>query len=321
MATPKTPRTIEDWLAHLKKLELPRDVDELRRVLALDRPAMGVAIASAARLAAEFGLHMLARDLAASFKRLTGDVKRDPVCRGKTAIARCLHDLDIWEEDVFVAGMTIVQREGFEQLDSAAELRAICALAHAHFLRPDALDVIATLLADNERVTRVGAAQALGESGHRDAAALLRYKLLAVPDEFEVLSACCEALLVLAPDSHAFLCGLLEDHDDRAEAAALALGGARVAVACEPLIAWCNASSPDRRRRAGYLAVALLRDDTANAFLVEAIGSRAKADALAAARALATFKDHAPTRKLLENAIASVKDAALRRELGALIAD
>jgi hypothetical protein len=39
-------RSIDDWLAHT--LELPRDADEVRRVLALDRPGSGVAITSRA---------------------------------------------------------------------------------------------------------------------------------------------------------------------------------------------------------------------------------------------------------------------------------
>jgi hypothetical protein len=316
----KTPRTIEDWLAYMKTLELPRDADGLKRVIALDRPAAGVAIASAVRRVAEHSLHTVAPDLVAAFKRLEG-AERDPGCRGKIAIARCLHDLELWEEEVFVAGRTIVQFEGFNREDTAGELRAVCAIAYAHFLRPDALDVIAELLADPERTTRVGAAQALRDSGHRDAGPLLRYKLLAVRnEEVEVLAACCESLLALSRDSWSFLVNLLADHDDRAEAAALSLGDARVTEAREALATWCQESRPDRRHRAGYLALALLRDDAANAMLADAITSRAKGDAVAAARALATFKDHPPTRELLEVTIAKVKDASLRRELQALLA-
>lgn len=328
-STPRspTPRTIDDWLAHLKTLDLPRDADELRRVLALERPGAGVAIAAVARRAAEHSLHAFAPELAAAFTRLVADAKRDPGCRGKNAIARCLHDLDVWEEAVFAAGATLVQLEGplseitGKQDDMAAELRGICALAYARFLRPDALDVIAELLVDEWAVTRIAAARALGACGRYDATALLRYKLLAVDDEPEVLAACCDSLLELSRDASPFLIKLLSNHDDRAEAAALALGGARISDARDALIEWCTACSPDRRHRAGYVVLALLRDDVANAFLAEAIAKRAKADALAAARALATFNDHEPTRELLATAIASVKDTAVRRELGKLIAD
>ena len=220
------------------------------------------------------------------------DAKKDPGCRGKIAIARALHALDDWEERVFVSGLTIVQLEGFDRSDTAAELRGVCGLAHAHFARPDALDVLADLLADPERVTRVAAAQGLGDAGRRDATALLRFKLHTGDPEGEVLSACVESLLSLGKDEVVpFVIGLLAEHDQRAECAALALGGARIASAYEALLAWANGCRPDQRYRVGYLALALLRDDRATAELLDAIRTRAKGDANAAARALATFRD------------------------------
>lgn len=311
-------RSIDDWLAHVKTLELPRDADEVRRVLALDRAGAGVAIAAVARRITEAGQHELAPELVAAFQRLN-DAQRDPGCRGKIAIARCLHDLEQWEDAVFVGGRRIVQREGFEQLDTAGEVRAICALAHAHFLRPDALDVIAELLADPDRTTREGAARALGDLGQHGASALLRYVLLTAKDDPVVYAACCESLLALSRDAAPFLCELLVRHDDRGEAAALALGGARVITARDALIRWCTDAGTEQRHRVGYLALALLRDDAANQLLVEAITTRAAKDALAAAKALATFKDDPGIAAALAAAAKHVKEPAVRREVLALL--
>lgn len=311
-------RTIDDWLAHIKTLELPRDTDEVRRVLALDRAGAGVAIASAARLIAEAGDHTFAPELVAAFQRLVGH-ERDPGCRGKIAIARCLHDIDQWEEAVFVGGQKIVQREGFEQVDTAGGIRAICALAHAHFLRPDALDVIAELLADKERTTREGAARALGDLGQHGATALLRYVLLTARDDPEVYAACCESLLAISRESASFLCELLVRHDDRGEAAALALGGARIATARDTLIRWCADAGVEQRHRVGYLAVALLRDEAANRFLVEVITTRDRKDSFAAAKALATFKEDPGIASELAAAAKRIKDAGLRRDIEALL--
>ena len=103
-----------------------------------------------------------------------------------------------------------------------------------------------------------------------------------------------------------FLIRMLAHHDGRAEAAALALGGARAGEATEALVAWCRESRPEPRRRVGYLALALLRDDAANAYLVEVMRGGARSDAVAAAGALATF--------------AELLEAPVRREIDALLA-
>jgi len=163
---------------------------------------------------------------------------------------------------------------------------------------------------DPERTTRIAAAQGLGDAGRPDATALLRYKILVGDDEPQVLAACIESLLSLAREpSIDFVTKLLTDEDgDRAEVAALALGGARIA---EPLAAWCRGCLPEQRQRIGYLALALLRDDRANALLLDAIRTRVKADAVAAARALADQ---------LRAAAKPQQDKAARREIDALLA-
>ena len=82
---------------------------------------------------------------------------------------------------MFARGVAFAQPEPAYggPVDTAGELRAICGLAYAHAGRPDALDVLAGLLADPDRSARIAAAQGLGDAGRCDASALLRYKTLA----------------------------------------------------------------------------------------------------------------------------------------------
>ena len=215
----------------------------------------------------------LADELAPAFARLTEQgAKRDPGCHGKLAIARTLHDLERWEDDVFAAGVRLVQLQPAlgGPADAAAELRGVCGLAYAHFMRSDALDVLAELLADAERGARLGAARALGDSGRHDAGPLLRFKLLAGDEAPEVVSAVIESLL-------------------HVDASSTALGGRRDARAFEPLLAWCKACMAEQRRRVGYVALALLRDERATAFLKDVARDGDEADIAAATKALAIF--------------------------------
>jgi hypothetical protein len=247
-------------------------------------------------------------------------VQRDPSCRGKIAIARALHEIDHWEDRVLVAGLSIEQKEGWggTQDDTAAELRGVCGLAHAHFGRADALDVLADLLADRERIARIAAAQGLGEAGYPDAAALLRYKVRIGDPEPEVLTACVESLLQLSRGgAERFLVSLLARHDERAEIAAIALGGARATDAFDALAAWCGGCLPAQRHRIGYLALALLRHEPATEYLLEVVRERPR-DAVAAAGALATFKDDAALGERIREA-AKAHDEKTRREIDALL--
>jgi hypothetical protein len=313
-----THRPIEQQLAQIRALDTaqPDARAQLRDVL---RSTAGLAIAAAAKRVGDDLIAPLAPELVTAFEALRTDpVKRDPGCRGKIAIARALHALDYWDERVFVAGLRITQLEGFGGDDMAAELRGICGLAHAHLGRPDALDVLADLLADSRRTTRIAAAQAIGDTGRLDGAALLRLKLNLGDTEPEVLATCIESLLSLARDgAFDFVVRLLATHDDRAEAAALGLGGARIANAFEPLRAWSMGATPEQRRRVGYLALALLRSDDANAYLLGVVRDAAHPDAVAAARALATFKETLADE--IRAAAREHKDAAVRRELEALV--
>jgi len=272
------------------------------------RSKNGLLIAAAAR-------HAETSDLPAAFAALLEDpVKRDPVCRGKVAIARVLHERDEWD-DLFTAGVRHVQNEPAlgGPVDTAGELRGICGIAYAHCRRGDALDVLADLLADPEPAARIAAAQGLGDSGRPDAAALLRFKLRIGDAHGEIIAGCCESLLALQRDAALDVVTSLLD-GAHAETAALALAESRLPAALPALRAWVAESLPAVRRRVGYLALALTRG--ANDELLEVVRTGSDADALAAAKALATFKDDPSVRDRLLGAA----PRALRTQIEALLA-
>ncbi|HEX2688738.1 MAG TPA: HEAT repeat domain-containing protein [Kofleriaceae bacterium] len=315
------PRTLQQQVAELRALEVgaPASLAKIRAALS---STTGFLVAAAAGLVENHRLEALVPELPPAFERLCEQpVKRDPGCRGKLAIARALHALDHWDDRVFVAGLTIAQLEGWGQEDTAAELRGVCGLAHAHFARADALDVLAELLGDPQRTTRLAAAQAIGDAGRPDATAVLRFKVLAGDAEPQVLAACLESLFALAREaSYPFVVRLLAAHDERAEVAALALGGARCADAFEALVAWCIGAPPEQRHRIGYLALALLRSEPATAYLLEAISTHGRLDAVAAARALATFKEDASVAERVHAAAKLQRDKLARQEIADLFA-
>jgi len=314
-------RTVEQRVAELRTLDVagPGGPAKLRAALAT---TSGLLIASAARRVEDDRVEAVVGELAPAFERLCVDpVKRDPGCRGKLAIARALHALDHWDDRVFVAGLSHSQLEGWGREDTAAELRGVCGIAHAHFARSDALDVLAKLLADSERATRAAAAQGLGDAGRPDATALLRFKVLIGDSEPAVLAACLEAMFALARDASCdFAIQLLAGHDERAEVAALALGGARLAAAVEPLVAWCTGAQTEQRHRVGYLALALLRVEPATRYLLDAIRAHGPRDAAAAARALATFKDDSALVEQIRAAAHEQRDPGARAEIAELLA-
>ncbi|MFN7987588.1 MAG: hypothetical protein U0529_08955 [Thermoanaerobaculia bacterium] len=288
-------RKLEEKLAALRAMERaagPPDADALREAL---RSKAGALVALAARIVAGRQMRELVAELAPAFARLCEKpLERDAGCRGKIAIAKALRDLDSWEDEVFVRGVALVQEEpvwGGKE-DTAAELRAECAMAFAHAGRADALDVLADLLADRQRTARAAAAQALGDTARPDAAALLRYKVRVGDPEPEVIAACLGSILALQPrEALPFFASLLSERDERATAAALALGESRLPSARPILVKWCEGTVDPERLRTGYLALALLRDDGATDDLLAKVRDGEVVEAVAAARALGTFRE------------------------------
>ncbi|HEY4243848.1 MAG TPA: hypothetical protein VGM88_28740 [Kofleriaceae bacterium] len=306
---PKAPKGIDAKLAALSALRSRASLDaaDLALVVAALDSEIGVLVSSAVGLVKQFELTDLYPRLAPAFTRLCPDgPKRDPLCRAKFAIAELLHDLERWEDEVFPVGVRLVQNEPAYPLplDAAGPLRGICGIAYAHFSIPEALDVLAELLADPLAAARQGAAQGLADSRRTGATAVLRLKLALGDRDPDVLSACAGALLDLAGDDGLASCErLLGEHDQRAEVVALAIGSSRLPAAVPILRRWAEAAGGPQRTRVGFLALALLRVDESTDYLFERVADASPAEAIAAAKALATFKaDPALAARLREAA-------------------
>jgi len=161
-------------------------------------------IAAAARLASERTLAGLQPELAAAFKRLLpGGVRSDKGCQAKMAICKALNLLG-WEDDeVFLAGIRRRQPEPSYggPIDTAATLRAECAVGLARVASPHRLAELTRLLLDPESEARAGAANALGIVGNETAEMLLRLKILTGDPDARVLGECFRTLLTIAGHS------------------------------------------------------------------------------------------------------------------------
>lgn len=309
---------LEDTLDALGALRRAPVTDATRTALADALKARNAAVvAKAAQVAGELALRALAADLAAAFDRFLVDAaKTDPGCRAKVEIARALHDLGDDPGGVFRRGLRHVQPEpvfgGRE--DTAPELRALCALGLVRTGHPDAVLEVTALLADPAPAARIGGARALAYAGDAASEPLLRLRVLVGDDDAGVLTECLDALLAIAPArSRAFVAALLADaRPGVQEAAALALGASRQPEALPLLRAFWERTVPVDLRRTALVAVAMLRQEDALAFLVDLVAAAPGPDARDALAALATFRHDESLRARVETAVAARRDVDLR---------
>lgn len=261
-------RTLENALVALKQAQAAEDVAcrlALAESLARD-PAR--AAAKAAQIARQRGLEQLIPDLVRAFDRFMAQpVKGDPGCVAKTAVVEALAQLGHDDPSVFLRGIRYVQREPVfgGRVDTAVDLRGASAFGLVAISHPAVLYELADLLADKEAPARISAAQALAALGSGDAVPLLRLRALIGDPEPRVLTECLLALLKLQPASGlAFVLRQLDsEEEERALAAALALGESRLAEAFEPLRDWASRSVAAERKRTGLMALGLLRREEA----------------------------------------------------------
>jgi len=312
-------QALEDALAELARL---RDEPRTPAALARLRAALGGRsshlAAVAAEIAAAHELGELVPDLAAAFERLLVDpVRSDPACAAKAAIADALYRIGAPEVACYLRGVRHVQLEPVwgGRADTASALRGTCALALVRVNYHDALTELAELLADPEAAARRVAAQALAYSENPAAAPLLRLKALCGDADAQVLGECLLALLRVAPEaSLEFVARFLDRPDaEVADAAALALGSARLAGALPLLTAWWERTFDGERRRSALLAIALLKHDDALAYLVAHVADSAPVHARAALDALAVYRHDPRLRAQVLAAVEARADAGLRR--------
>lgn len=310
-------KAIETTLAQLAAARAdpgaPDSIAVLRAVLA---GRSNHAAAQAAAIVAASELDTLTPELVTAFERFLEDpVRRDPGCAAKAAIADALYRIGAPEVGVYERGIRHVQLEPVfgGKADTAVHLRGTCGLALVRVHHPDYLLALAELLADREAPARRMAAQALGYSENPAAQPLLRLKALLGDEDPQVLSECLLALLAVAPEaSLEFVAGFLDHRPpERAEAAALALGGGRPAGALPVLCAWWERTFDADLRRTALLAIAMLKSDPAIDYLLGHVAESAAPHAAAAVAALALYRHDPRLRLRVERVVAARGDAAV----------
>jgi hypothetical protein len=280
----------------------PGAAEALRRALA---GRSNVLAATAAEIIGEWDLDGFTAALAGAFNRFLIDAGRsDPTCAAKTAIVEALNRLIYDDAELFARGLRHVQMEPVYggRIDTAARLRAACALGLARSDPPDVLLELAGLLADPEADARAGAARAISVATRPGGAPLLWYKAQIGDSEMTVMGECFAALLRLEPERAVpLIAGRLQGENEiLAETAALALGESRLPAALPPLLtAWENAGGPALRRTL-ITAIARHRSDEAFDFLCGLVAGAPAAEAEAALAALAIFRDDLRRRRVIE---------------------
>jgi hypothetical protein len=273
----------------------PGASEELREVLA---GPLSHAVARAAEIAGNAQLYDLEPDLVGAFERLLDDpVKRDPACRGKTAVVDALQRLDASQGDLFLRAARTVQLEpvyGGVQ-DMAAELRGAAGRGLVRMSHPETLAVLAELLADPELTTRMAAVRAVASHGGQAGLPLLRLRALA-GDEAEVVGDCLLGLLQASgAEAIPFVTRFLEG--ELAETALYALGESRVPEALPLLQQFWRDSVRREPARSALLAVAMMRSDEAIAWLLARV---AEEPGPTARDAVAAFEIHRNDARLVE---------------------
>lgn len=274
-------------------------------------------VAKAARLAAERLLYELEPQLIAAYRRRLDNVpKSDPSCFAKKAIAHALVELDSTDETFLLEGLAYRQPEPVwgGTKDTAADVRASCAVGLVGAGYPRALVEIASLLYDPEPDARIGAVRAIACGNPREAEALLRSRVLSGDTEPAVIGECFSGLLRAEPDeSLDFVARYLLDQSAAVrELSALALGESRLELAVDRLkAAWDDVLPPPGFRRVLIRAAAVHRSDAAFDWLVSIVANADASLATDALESLAIYKRNTALTERLEAALGQRGDGAL----------
>jgi HEAT repeat protein len=318
----KKPDPIEHSLERLSQLrnqtDAPSVASELRQALT---NRSNLVVAKAAKVAGELRASAVLPDLLSAFNRLMKDPgKLDKRCAAVTEIVTALYELDYTEPGVYLCGIVHVQMEASfgPPVDEAAKLRAQCALGLGRTRHPDALLLVAELLADREPHARIGAIRALTANGGDGGLMLLRYKAVAGDTDPEVLSECFVGLLDSDfSRSLPFISRFIDSEDSStSEAAILAIGSQRRAEAFRVLREkWDRSVSADIRKTL-LTAIAMVRIDEATDFLFGLLESHSTSPTgLEVIRVLAAYHREQRIRDRLEGIVHKTGESALRDAL------
>lgn len=302
----------------------PETLDALRRLLKLRTSHV---VAAAADHVTEHRLDGFEDLLVAAYEHFERKpVERDPGCTAKAAVVRALEALGTRRDDLLRRAIRTVQLEPSwgRPVDTATAVRAHAAMALVNTGAPDVPVLLAELLTDELPVCRSAAIQALAAWGDPvllQALLRLRLRLFSKqgePEEPDVAADAFEALLAVDDeDARAWVLEHLAAPGPYAEAAALALGAARIASALPALVDWWERTLDAGLRRVALVSMGLLRSDESVDFLLERVRSDAQGPAADAVEALAVVAhDPALRARIVEAARANPRarlDEALAR--------
>jgi hypothetical protein len=277
-------------------------------------------VAKAADVAREAGLTSLQPQLVGAFDRfMQNPGATDKGCAAKQAIANALYELqcagaDV--QDVFLRGIRHVQMEAAYggPVDTAAELRGICALGLVRIGYRDVMSELVDLLMDPSHQARILAARAIAYAARDEGALLLRLKVLAGDRDENVTCECLLAMGNLAGvRALPLLRKYLDDsaHPALAESAAMALGEMRNRDALAALLGRWERSAFAADRRALLLPIALSRLAEAIEFLMNVVEREPESIAAAAIEALQMYRHDSAIKDRLRAVLAKRASAAL----------
>jgi hypothetical protein len=314
-------RKFEEQLAALDALrQQPPEaaVEPLRKALTNRNNFIA---AKAADLVRQLELTQLTQELLTAFDHFFEDaIKSDPQCWAKNAISKALAAFEHQDADVFLRGMKHIQLEPSYggASDSAGTLRATCALAlvQCRSLRePELLQHLVELLADKDKSVRAETVRAIEQVNSDSAALLLRLRAILdsnlrsrkpgdePEEEPEVLGACYAGVLrIEGPSAIAWVSRFLDDADDPAAEAALAIAGTHTPQAFETLRDRLAEEHDAWFRSVLLSAIALTRQDAAQEFLLDQVRTESL-QAEAAIEAILRSMPNSETTKRLEDLV------------------
>ncbi len=267
-------------------------------------------IAKAARLIGNAQWIDLNNEMASAFGRMIEKgAALDKACAAMIAIARALVQIEYDEPDLFLRGIHHVQMEASfgPPIDTATELREVCAMGLANSTYTHKLRELVPLLVDKEWQVRAGVIRAIGVIGNEAASLLLRYKMLSGDKDPEVMSDCFIALLALEGGDGLALVAPFAKSQDREirEAALLAMGASRRADALAWLIAEFPQTADPAGRKCILLSLSTSRVEAAIEFLLDLIRTASPPTAALATDALSIHGRDRQLREQVEAATAS----------------
>ena len=298
---------IESALARLEDIptQTPAGKTEFAKALAAKS---NLVVAKAARLIGAAQWIDLNNELVAAFDRMIGKgASIDKACAAMIAIARTLVQLEFDAPDLYLRGIRHIQMEASygPPIDTATELRAVCAMGLANSTYPHKLRDLLPLLVDKEWQVRAGVIRAMAVIGTEAASLLLRYKMLAGDKESDVMAECFNSMLILEGAEGIPLVAhfVASDNPEIREAAILAMGASRRKDAVEWLITQFSKTADAPGRKCILLSLSTSRSETATEFLLDQIRTGSEKTSTHAAEALSIHNRDKQLQTQVEEAL------------------